>query len=317
MKMIYVFFIYFIILLLINVFILKIIWNQSFNRSFKNIFCKNYDMLHQLKKTNIDYSDDCNIHNDPYRFFATTNATFFQMYNVLNGIDNNDHKKQIILPQPLEKLVAFTIPYRSLVFNKNYKLSEIELLSYIGKVEDDKLTVTINCTNRPPVTSVVLDAYENNVRDNSTELLMCDCSDHYHLLKLPTNMNTNVIEIDAGLIPKLTFPFPGIDPIISGPSTTMLSSDLDHHPIMGSTLINRPNTLLLDLNGPCTGLPDGLYDIVDDNKDNKTSVLLEDVNYFLNTNPKKRQHLWNNNNNNTLTIPKKLSCKSGIVFNLE
>nr|BDT62768.1 MAG: wsv325-like protein [Metapenaeus joyneri majanivirus] len=323
------------------------------------------------------------IFTDPFLYFALINSTFFKNYNLLNGNNSfslekpssSSFNKEIILPQPPKKMTAFTIPYRSLVFNKNYKLTEKEIVSYNTENnnkndttttinnnnnnennKNDTTTTTINnnennnpyvatmnCTRRPPVTSVVLYQYPNNTQDDTTEALMCDCSDHYHLLEEskifllsnnnhPNFPNNDEIKIDSGPTAKMIFPFPGMTPITSSPATTLTSSGL-YEPIIGSTLINRPGTLLLDINGPCTGLPDGLYDIIEVsnsfsiNQNGNTNInefdqkiSRKDLNLFLNTHPNKYHELWLSNQHvkgDGITRPNQVICTSGIISRLD
>nr|BDT62363.1 MAG: wsv325-like protein [Melicertus latisulcatus majanivirus] len=308
-----------------------------------------------------------NVFKDPFLYFAATNAKFFRDYKILNVDNKKDYSmlSPLILPHPPIIMTAFTIPYRSIVFNKNYKLNQADISSYIGKAKindnendnddddvvvatatatddndnDDSqiLPVTINCTNRPPVASVVLFGYQQNTRDDITEMLMCDCRDHCQLLRIPpsSSASSDNIEVNVDHTPSLHFPFPGLDPLISEPSTVIAATETKH-PIMGSTLVNRPVNLLLDLNGPCTGLPDGTYGVVDtiddDNVRNSplvngasddtpkygSQILREDLNFYLNTNPVKSQTLWMGGPLVGGHIaPSKVNCKFGVPFRLE
>jgi len=314
---------------------------------------------------------------NPFLYFAAINAKFFKDYKILNGVggsekdkqdkhygDKNDShpKARLILPHPPTVMTAFTIPYRSLVFNKNYKLSKADILTYTGKnksneTDNDAIPpVTDNCAGRPPVASVVLYGYQKNIRDNSTEMLMCDCRDHRQLLKLPTTTTSTTIsaatsppssssiEINTNYIPSLTFPYPGLKSITSEPSSTISAAGVKH-PIMGSTLVNRPGTLLLDLNGPCTGFPDGSYTVVEsidhNNQDEniqhslngpsiastsgnssavdyRPRILREDLNLYLNTHPLQSQTLWMDGHLvGGNSAPSRVNCVSGVPFRLE
>nr|BDT62958.1 MAG: wsv325-like protein [Trachysalambria curvirostris majanivirus] len=280
-----------------------------------------------------------NIFSDPFLYFSVVNLIFFKNYIILNNkrgvktltsnfnIDDNNNNK-VILPHPQIERTVFTIPYRSLVFNKNYGLTEKEISSYIGKpYTGDVSTTTLNCAARPPVSSVIIYGYGNNTNEKNKEILMCDCKDHIQLLNIEIidDENITIKYIDGST--KLTFPLPGINQLISKPMTTKLESGA-YHPIMGSTLINRPDNFLLDLNEPCSGLPDGDYMLTEN--DNNTSNLYNDteiktnqisqdeIYLFLNTHPNKAQKLLKKGQlNGTNIAPTKVKCTSGIISNIE
>jgi len=342
------------------------ITHNDFSKYETQLNTDNLSSYISKKYSSNDYDnddDDLYVHKifeDPFLYFAAVNAKFFKYYNILNNnFDKGEDKKphssslQLMLPHLPTMMTAFTIPYRSIVFNKNYKLDKSDIAAYSGTNDNTDnppntstsssliippATVTINCTTRPPVASVVLYGYQQNVRDDQTEMLMCDCRDHRQLLNIPVPISSDDIVISTSPTPTLTFPFPGLTPVISEPSTTISASGVKH-PIIGSTLINRSDNLLLDLNGPCTGLPDGSYSVVertdDDNQTHNTgavvtddassSILREDLNLYLNTHPVELQNGWKGDDHRNRhgylvggnCAPVRIKCVSGTLSNIE